>query len=270
MRIRGRICVVTVAAILMASCATIVSGTTQNIYIETPEVEGASCELSDSKGGHRYLPRTPGSVMVPKGYGAITVRCRKEGYETKVAEIVATTDHAATFGNVLFGGVVGVIIDSTTGASRKYPDKLVMWMKPNEFASKEEEPAWLRRRERYEGMFEEPATTGAEAAPGERVVDPARRARIATYLENNKRDFENAMLDFERSNPYALSPRQRLLKRPFIHSYDVRGASEKRIVLRVVFTVRQHPQAKLLLVRWVGDELEVVAQRDAPPPRATF
>lgn len=267
MRIRGIICVVTVAAILMASCATIVSGTTQNIYIETPEVEGASCELSDSMGGHRYLPRTPGSVMVPKGYGAITVRCRKEGYETKVAEVVATTAHAATFGNVLFGGVVGVIIDSTTGASRKYPDKLVMWMKPSEFASKEEEAAWLRRSEGYEAMFEEPAAAGVEALEAP-LVDPAMKVRIVEYLDNNMRDFQRAMREYDSKNLYSFSQRQGTLLSPTVRSYEVWEVNEKRIVLRVIFKIEQHPRTKLLLVRWAGSGLEIVAQRDAPRKEA--
>lgn len=270
MRIRGRACVVTVAAILMASCATIIAGRTQAVYVETPEVEGARCDFSDSKSVQSLLPSTPGAVMVRKGDGPLTVTCRKEGYETKIVKVEETVS-GLVFGNILLGGVVGIIIDATTGAAQKYPDKLVVWLKPNEFASKEEEAAWLRRREGYGAMFEEPATTGVEALEAP-LVDPARRARIEEYIATNQRRFEFAILEFQQENTYGgVGPR------PRIYSHEVVEASERRTVLRIGYSrgrpasasYPNRPETKLFLVRWVGDDLEVVSQRDAPRMEAS-
>ena len=82
------------------------------------------------------------------------------------------------------------------------------------------------------------------------------------------------MLDFDRSNPGAFNQDAQKKFLPFIHSYEVWEANEEKIVLRVVIgnvslsTSTKTVLTTLLLVRWVGDDLEVVAQRDAPRKEA--
>ncbi len=49
------------------------------MFIETPQLTGASCKLTDSKSGEWFLPSTPGSATVQKGNGPMNITCEKEG-----------------------------------------------------------------------------------------------------------------------------------------------------------------------------------------------
>ena len=80
------ICVL-VLGMLARRCASIVSGTSQSMFIETPKHTGASCKLTDSKSGEWYLPSTPGSATVQKGNGPMNIICEKEGYETTTVSV---------------------------------------------------------------------------------------------------------------------------------------------------------------------------------------
>ena len=56
--------------------------------------------------------------------------CAKEGYQT------ATVSHApsfggATFGNIIAGGVIGVVVDAASGANYSYPDDIRMDLAAN-------------------------------------------------------------------------------------------------------------------------------------------
>src|SRR5690349_18713433 len=109
--------VVAVAAHL-TGCASIVSGTSQIVSVETLQpsgrVDGASCKLENEKGV--YYVTTPGTVTVRRAYGDMSVRCEKSGMEAGVASIKSSTKGMA-FGNVLFGGVIGAGVDVASGAA---------------------------------------------------------------------------------------------------------------------------------------------------------
>jgi hypothetical protein len=138
-----------VTGFLLTSCASIVSGTQQSVFIDTPHVNGAECKLTDSKNGSWYLPSTPGSTSILKGNGPLNVVCSKEGYETATVsaeEAVA----GATFGNIILGGGIGIFVDAATGAAQMYPDKIIVWMKPKHFASAAERKSWENAKAEYE------------------------------------------------------------------------------------------------------------------------
>jgi hypothetical protein len=124
----------------LAGRATVVSGTSPTLLIETPAVTAAACRLADSRQGVRYLPATPGAVTVRRGDGPVPIVCEKEGYETTVVT-VEEEFAAATLGNVILGGAVGIFVDAVSGAAQRYPDKLVVWMKPTRFATPEDAAA---------------------------------------------------------------------------------------------------------------------------------
>jgi hypothetical protein len=118
----------------LTSCATVVSGTTQNISVITKPVDGANCELTDSKGGKWFLNNTPSNAMVKKGDGPMNIVCKKDAYKTGTT----TVDDelvGSTFGNILIGGGIGAGIDAYTGAAQKYPDSATVWLEPNNFAN---------------------------------------------------------------------------------------------------------------------------------------
>lgn len=133
----------------LCGCSTIVSGTQQSVFIETPHANGAECKLTDSKSGSWYLNDTPASITVAKGNGPMNVTCNKKGYKTttiSVDEEVA----GATFGNIILGGGIGILVDAASGAAQKYPDKIVVWIKPQQFDSSSTQKAWENEKAAYE------------------------------------------------------------------------------------------------------------------------
>lgn len=120
--------VVAVAANL-TGCASIVSGTSQIVSVETLQatgrVDGASCKLENEKGV--YYVTTPGTVTVRRAYGDMSVRCEKPGMDAGVASVKSSTKGMA-FGNVLFGGVIGAGVDVASGAAYDYPNLFQVMM----------------------------------------------------------------------------------------------------------------------------------------------
>lgn len=141
--------VLAVLSLALSGCATVVSGTDQNLTVITEkDVEGAHCDLTDKKGGTWHLPNTPGTLTVRKGDGPMTIVCKKDGYKSEVL-VVEESFCGATLGNVILGGAVGIFIDIASGAAQQYPDKVIIWMEPKEWSSENERVAWLREKEQF-------------------------------------------------------------------------------------------------------------------------
>jgi hypothetical protein len=115
-------------AALLSGCATIVAGTSQDIAIDS-DPQGARCVLSQNGQQVTIIDKTPATVKVKKSESALGVRCEKDGYEAGTASL--ESDIAAeAFGNILIGGVIGAMIDSSSGASRKYDGQIVVALAP--------------------------------------------------------------------------------------------------------------------------------------------
>lgn len=109
---------------LLSACATIVAGTSQTVTVSTTP-PGASCTLDRIGERVGAISPTPGSVRVDKSKNDLSVTCSKEGFQT------ATVGHSsnfngATFGNILVGGVIGVVVDAASGANFNYPPDVRM------------------------------------------------------------------------------------------------------------------------------------------------
>lgn len=114
-----------------SACATIISGTTQDLYIDS-EPKGASCKIDRQGATVGMVNPTPGKVNVPRHKDNIVVACSLDGYEQS-NEVLASSFTGATFGNLLLGGFVGVVIDASSGANNKYPERIVVVMTPSTF-----------------------------------------------------------------------------------------------------------------------------------------
>jgi hypothetical protein len=136
-----------VACIYLSACASIVSGTQQSLFVETPMVDGATCKLNDSKNGTWYLASTPGSATVAKGNGPMNVVCEKTGYVTGVTTVEEELAGAMWANTIIWWGY---IVDAATGAAQKYPDKVVVWLKPREWKSPDEEATWNAEKRKFE------------------------------------------------------------------------------------------------------------------------
>jgi hypothetical protein len=103
---------------LLAGCSTLTTGTTQAVSLVTPGADGASCELTSPEIGTVNVV-TPAQVMLSKSQHSVRVQCRKECF-TDGQGIINSNFEEMTAGNILVGGVVGVVVDASSGAMNKY------------------------------------------------------------------------------------------------------------------------------------------------------
>jgi len=118
---------VVIAALSLSACASVTRGTTEAFVIET-DPPGAQAELSN--GRHCTTPCT---LTLPRRSN-FTVTLTKDGYEDINANVTNTTSGAGAAGmagNVLIGGLIGVAVDATTGATQDLtPNPLSVRMVP--------------------------------------------------------------------------------------------------------------------------------------------
>lgn len=141
-----KLCVSAVSACMLVGCATVTRGKHETFVVEsTPP--NARVELSSGE----KCDATPCSFKV-KRKGAIDVTVSKDGYKTtkyNVPTQVAGGGAAGIAGNVLVGGLIGLGVDSATGAALEH--------KPNPLqVTLESEPVVVA---------EAPAASAAPAAP---------------------------------------------------------------------------------------------------------
>jgi hypothetical protein len=109
-------------ALSLVGCASIVSGTSQIVSVETlsptGRVDGASCKLENDKGV--YYVTTPGTVTIRRSYGDMNVKCEKANFPVGLATIKSSTK-AMMAGNIIFGGFIGAGVDAASGAAYDYP-----------------------------------------------------------------------------------------------------------------------------------------------------
>ncbi len=121
-KLPAKLIAVSVAAMCMTSCASIVSGTNQSVSVNTGSVNGAMCSLENNK-GKWYVNGTPGSVVVNRSFSDLAVNCTKSGFPAGHKAIKSHTKGMA-FGNVVFGGVIGAGVDVASGAAYDYPEEI--------------------------------------------------------------------------------------------------------------------------------------------------
>jgi hypothetical protein len=123
-------------ALTSASCATVTSGGFQTIDIRT-EPEGADCTFLREGSPVARVNPTPGPILVGKSSGDIAVLCRKPGYED-TGGTIGPGFQPMTLGNIVLGGIIGVVVDASTGAMMKYPESVTFLLIPHAFRSEVE------------------------------------------------------------------------------------------------------------------------------------
>ena len=139
--------------VFLSACSTLTTGTEQTLLVYTPKVVGAKCTLTDSTAKSWALSHSPGSVMVAKGDGPMTVVCSKAGYKTATLT-VDETFAGATLGNIILGGGIGILIDAASGAAQQYPDDITVWMQPEKWSTPAEEKAWNEAKQAFDDEVE--------------------------------------------------------------------------------------------------------------------
>lgn len=120
-----------ISVALTTGCSTLTGeGTGQNLTVLTydesnKDLNGAKCELTNDEGSWSLV--TPGSTMVHRSNKDLRVLCVKEGHKEGRANVVSDTK-ANMFGNIIFGGGIGAIIDHNNGSAYVYPNTLKIVM----------------------------------------------------------------------------------------------------------------------------------------------
>ncbi len=107
----------------LTGCAAIIDGTQQPLNIETTPVKGAECTLRNDKGSWT-LNETPGQITVHRAYESLTVECKK-GDMTGLT-VAESKTKGWFWGNILFGGVIGMAVDGFGGAGYDYPTTITV------------------------------------------------------------------------------------------------------------------------------------------------
>lgn len=119
--------------IMLAGCSSVLEGSSQRVTVNTNPI-GAECSLSRDGRIIGRIAATPGTLTVEKTKHDIQLACHKDGYQ----DVVLTNRSgfaAATFGNVMVGGLPGWGVDSASGADNKYQSPLNITLVPDQVSS---------------------------------------------------------------------------------------------------------------------------------------
>lgn len=122
-----------VIALSLSGCATIVEGSDQTVTVTTTP-SGAMCELKRDGQVVAVVNPTPGSASIDKSKHDVSVTCSKEGYQGGGGAL-SSKFQGMTFGNILFGGIIGVAVDASSGAMHQYEPSIHVTLIPEEFPS---------------------------------------------------------------------------------------------------------------------------------------
>ncbi len=139
---QGITLMLTASFIILSGCATIVSKSMYPLTIDsTPS--GAKITVKDKKGIVVYTGNTPSNFSINAGAGffskaSYSVTFEMDGYDKRTVPIDFTLD-GWYFGNIIFGGFIGIlIIDPATGAMWKLDKKFINETLSKSLASIEE------------------------------------------------------------------------------------------------------------------------------------
>ncbi|MCA9131184.1 MAG: hypothetical protein KDB22_29070 [Planctomycetales bacterium] len=116
------------AAFFSVGCSTITQSEGQSLAL-TATFEGKpvepTCELKNDKGS--WESKAPANVTVRKSGEDLVVTCKKEGMPDGLLKAISRAA-GSMWGNIVFGGGIGAIIDHNKGTGYDYPDQLPVKM----------------------------------------------------------------------------------------------------------------------------------------------
>ena len=81
-----------------------------------------SSELTNSKGSY-YINETPGTVQVKNGCDPLTIGRKKH----LNAGTLRDKAKPMAWGNLIFGGIIGIAVDRSSGAGCEYPKSTIVY-----------------------------------------------------------------------------------------------------------------------------------------------
>ena len=125
--------------LLASGCSSITQSEMQSVSL-TATYEGkpveADCKINNDRGN--WTARTPSNVSVRKSNEDLEVACKKEGIPDGILKAISRAA-GSMFGNIIFGGGIGAIIDHNKGTGYDYPNQLPVRMGESVVVDKKEE-----------------------------------------------------------------------------------------------------------------------------------
>ena len=114
---------ITLLAVALGGCASIVNDTTQQMKIETKtadgvSISGADCKLTNDYGSFTLKSGETGPVR--RSGKDLDISCKSDGQPDASGRAISRAN-GGMWGNILFGGGVGAIIDHEKGTAYTYP-----------------------------------------------------------------------------------------------------------------------------------------------------
>ena len=111
----------------LSGCATLASDDHQSIMV-TSDPPGAMCQVREGAHVVTVVNQTPATILVGKSRHDIAIDCEKPGYYPGAA-VLQPHFQDWTLGNILYGGTIGLAVDTSTGAINEYPHWVEVLMK---------------------------------------------------------------------------------------------------------------------------------------------
>ena len=109
---------------LLSGCATVTQDKSDTISVSTPGCPTDTyCTFSNKKG--QWQVRPPATLTIPKSDDALKVECKSPDGRTASAQMESSLG-GMFWGNILFGGAIGMIADAHTDAHREYGSSIVI------------------------------------------------------------------------------------------------------------------------------------------------
>lgn len=112
-----------VAVLAVSGCARVIEGSSQDVTIETPGADGATCFIENEE--FRYKTYAPQTIRMTKTIYPLTVRCLAPGNRDKTV-VVPLKIQEETFMNVVNGLLPGMWYDYESRAFYKLPETIVV------------------------------------------------------------------------------------------------------------------------------------------------
>lgn len=112
---------------MLSGCASITSGSVQFVRVDALNEDGevvqeATCEMKNKRG---VFKTTSGEyTSVHKSNDNLNIVCASTEFDDKASGLAISRAGAGMFGNIIFGGGIGAIIDHSSGTAYNYPE----WM----------------------------------------------------------------------------------------------------------------------------------------------
>lgn len=115
---------------LISGCASITGSEMQQLSLTTKgengqTVEAVKCKIQNDKGF--WESTSPAFVQVRRSAEDLVVECKKDGQKDGLLKAVSRAA-GSMFGNIIFGGGIGAVVDHSSGKGYNYPDQLPVEM----------------------------------------------------------------------------------------------------------------------------------------------